>query len=68
MTILKYYGLCFWYAELLLGRAHKEEGALLELHWPVSDGPPALVLRRRARVIDIVPYLHPYLHARKAGQ
>ncbi|WP_437512375.1 hypothetical protein [Sorangium sp. So ce1099] len=64
VTVLKYYGLCFWYAELLLGWARDDEDAFLEFDWPVSDAPPCLVLRRRARVIDIAPLLR----ARKAGQ
>ncbi|MGK3995654.1 hypothetical protein [Sorangium sp. So ce1024] len=64
VTVLNYYGLSFWYAELLLGWVHKEEDAYLELHWPVQDAPPCLVLRQRARVIDIVPFLR----ARNAGQ
>ncbi|WP_438009478.1 hypothetical protein WME89_12865 [Sorangium sp. So ce321] len=63
-TVIKYYGLCFWYAELLLGRVHEDEDALLELDWPLEDAPPCLVLRRRARVIDLVPFLR----ARKTGQ
>ena len=64
VTVLKYYGLCFWYAELLLDRVREDEDAFLELEWPVSDAPPCLVLRRRARVIDLVPLLR----ARKTGQ
>ncbi|XXX80081.1 hypothetical protein WMF30_15040 [Sorangium sp. So ce134] len=64
VTVLKYYGLCFWYAELLLGRACEDEDAFLEFYWPVADAPPSLVLRRRARVIDLAPFLR----AREAGQ
>ncbi|WP_437625456.1 hypothetical protein [Sorangium sp. So ce1151] len=57
VTILRYYGFCFWYAELLLGHVRADEDAFLELDWPVPDGSPCLVLRRRARVIDMMPFL-----------
>ncbi|WP_437574813.1 hypothetical protein [Sorangium sp. So ce887] len=42
---------------MLLRRAREDEDAFLEIEWPAPEAPPRLDLRRRAREIDLVPFL-----------
>ncbi|AUX30500.1 MULTISPECIES: hypothetical protein [Sorangium] len=62
--VLRFDAICCWRAELLLRRAREDEDAFLEIDWPAPEAPPHLDLRRRARAIDVVPFLR----ARKAGE
>lgn len=56
-ALARYLNLTFWHADKLCRELRDHDDAVLTLEWHEPSGAPVLVLQRRARVIELAPYL-----------